>query len=368
MKTLPEALEGIVTPRAGVRIVTDEKEWDGYVATAHGGHLLQSFRWGELKARYGWSVDRFVAETLAGVAAAQVLWRKTPLGPIAYIPRGPAMTNPEAGVTLVEGIHKVARARKAILLKIEPNDLDPAPWPALGFRPSHLTFQPKATLMIDLIPDLETIRGRQHPKWRYNTGLAARKGVTIRRGGPEDLSTFYQLSEITGDRDAFGTRSLSYYQDIMEVLGFQAELLLAEHDGEVLAGILIATFNQEAIYLYGASGNHKRNLMPNHLLQWEAMRDVHDRKFVRYDLWGVPNEINALARNGAMGDDLPEAKQGEHGDLWGVYRFKRGFGGRLQLYAGGYDYVYNSGAYWVWEKALPLARRVLKHGGHAATD
>ena len=278
------------------------------------------------------------------------------------------MTDPDAAVTLLERIHGVARTRKAIFLKIEPNDLEPNPWPTLGFKLSHLTFQPKATLIVDLTSDLETIRAGQHPKWRYNTGLAARKGVTVRHGRPEDLPAFYQLSEITGARDAFGTRSLSYYRDIMEVLGFQAELLLAEHDGELLAGILIATFKQEAIYLYGASGNHKRNLMPNHLLQWEAMREAHERSFARYDLWGVPNEIGALAGQGAMGDDLPEAHQGERGDLWGVYRFKRGFGARLQLYPGAYDYVYNPAAYWVWEQALPLVRRVLKRGGHAAAD
>jgi len=358
----------MISAVSAVRQVTDEKDWDGYVALAPDGHLLQSYRWGELKARYGWSVDRFVVETANGMAAAQVLWRRTPLGPLAYVPRGPAMTDPAAAGPLVEGIHEVARARKAILLKIEPNDLDPSPWPTLGFKPSHLTFQPKATLMVDLISDLETIRALQHPKWRYNTGLARRRGVTIRRGSSEDLPVFYELSEITGARDAFGTRSLSYYRDLMNVLGFQAELLLAEHDGEVLAGILIATFNQEAIYLYGASGDHKRNLMPNHLLQWEAMRDIHDRGFVRYDLWGVPNEISALARNGAMGEDLPEPREGERGDLWGVYRFKRGFGGRLQLYAGAYDYVYNPAAYWLWEKALPLARRVLKRGRHTAAD
>lgn len=349
-----------------VRVVSDEKEWDGYVALAPDGHLLQSHRWGELKARYGWSVDRFVVEASGGIAAAQVLWRRTPLGPLAYIPRGPAVTDPKAAEQLIESIHEVARLRNAIFLKIEPNDMDPAPWPALGFRPSHLTFQPKATLLVDLVSDLETIRSRQHPKWRYNAVLAVRKGVTVRRGGPEDMAAFFQLSEITGARDAFATRSLAYYRDIMGVLDHQAALLLAEHEGELLAGVLVATFNQEAIYLYGASGNRKRNLMPNHLLQWEAICDARERGFARYDLWGVPPELTSLAHDGAQGDNLPEPRQGQRGDLWGVYRFKRGFGGRLQLYAGAYDYVYNPAAYWLWEKALPLARRVLKRGGHAA--
>jgi len=349
----------MISALSASKAAIDETEWDGHVARSPNGHLLQSYRWGELKARHGWSVDRFVAQTATGTAAAQVLWRRTPLGPLAYVPRGPAIESPEAGRVLLNAVHETARVRRAIFLKVEPNGPDPAPWHDLGFHPSQLTFQPRATLMVDLLADLDAIRARLHPKWRYNAGLAARKGVTVRHGAPSDLPAFFRLSELTGARDGFGTRSLAYYRDIMEVLGSQAELLLAEHEGELLAGILVASFNDEAIYLYGASGNAKRSLMPNHLLQWEAICDAKARGFARYDLWGVPPDLAALSRDGATGDDLPEAREGRRGDLWGVYRFKRGFGGRLQLYAGAYDYVYNPAAYWLWEKALPLARRVL---------
>ena len=345
-------------------LVHDEKEWDGLVSSVPDGHLLQCYRWGELKARYGWTVERFGTRE-GSTAAAQVLWRPTPLGPIGYIPRGPALGDPRdltAASVLMETIHEAARSRRAILLKVEPNTADPAPWPALGFRPSRLTFQPQATLIVDLVPDLDTIRRGQHPKARYNTGLAARRGVSVRTGGLEDLPAFFRLTSVTGMRDGFAIRSQAYFRDMLALLGHQAALLLAEHEGDLIAGILVARFNQEAIYLYGASGEEKRNLMPNHLLQWEAMRAARFDGCTQYDLWGIPNELATLAVEGAGGDELPEPQPHQRGDLWGVYRFKRGLGGRLRSYAGAYDYVYNPPAYWLWERALPHLRRLLKRG------
>jgi peptidoglycan pentaglycine glycine transferase (the first glycine) len=344
-------------------VSSDEKDWDAYIAASPDGHLLQSYRWGEFKSRHGWTPERFAVETPEGSAAAQVLWRQTPLGPLGYVPRGPALQSPqsiEAARTLMGAIHAAAIRRHAIGLKVEPNTLDHTPWPALAVRPSRHVFQPKATLLVDLLPDVETLRARQHPKWRYNTGLAARKGVTVRWGDESDIPAFFRLSEVTGARDGFATRSENYYREILRTLDFDAHLLLAEHEGEIVAGILVASFNQEAIYLYGASGQHKRNLMPNHLLQWEAIRWAREHGFARYDFWGVPNDLGNMARDGAYSLDLPEPQPHHLGDLWGVYRFKKGFGGHLKLYAGAYDYVYNPLAYFAWEKALPMVRRMLK--------
>ncbi len=49
------------------------------------------------------------------------------------------------------------------------------------------------------------------------------------------------------------------------------ELLAAFHEGEVLAALMVFVAGKRAWYLYGASGNQKRHLMPTYLLQWEAM-------------------------------------------------------------------------------------------------
>ena len=344
-----------------VRQVNRADAWDDLIGASPGAHLLQSYGWGDFRTRYGWSVQRFAVATGDGFAAAQVLWRSTPLGPMGYMPRGPVVqpaANLAAVQRLFEGVHQAARAKGAVLLKVEPNNAGASLLLELKFRHSPETVQPKATLIIDLAQDLDALAASQHQKTRYNIRLAAKKGVEVRSGNADDLPAFCRLVDETGRRDGFAVRPASYYRDVLNVLGDRAELLVAEHGGDLLAGIVVASFNGEAIYLYGASSSQKRNLMPTYLLQWEAMRRAKDRGLVRYDLWGVPHELADLKLGES--DPLPEAKGGRGDDLWGVYRFKRGFGGKLVSYCGAYDYVYSAPRYWVWERLLPVVRRQLR--------
>ena len=348
---------------SAVRIVTERQEWDEHVSVAPSGHLLQSYAWGEFKARYGWQVERYLATAADGVAAAQVMWRATPLGAIGYVPRGPAISEGaiEAAGRLVQGISEQARSRGAIFLSAEPNQPDPSPLPRLGFRQGGETAQPRASLVIDLTLDLEELSRRQHPKTRYNINLAARKGVRVRLGDESDVSTFCRLMVETGQRNGFAVRPEAYYRDALACLGDSAELLVAEHEGDFLGGIMLARFNGDAIYLYGASSSVKRNLMPTQLLQWEAMRRAKEQGLQRYDLWGVPAELADSARpDGSDDGELPEARIGDETGLWGVYRFKRGFGGRLVAYSRAQDLVFNSRRYWLWQRAVPRVLALLR--------
>lgn len=353
-------------PLNQVRLVDRAEEWNALVASAPEGHLLQSYEWGALKARHGWSVERLTATAEGSMAAAQVLWRATPLGPVGYVPRGPVSVGAHRGAPvpalplLLSEIHRRGRARRALFLKIERNSPEAGPLPLLGFRRSRQTIQPKATLVLDLTQDLDTLLRRQHSKTRYNIRLAARQGVRVRRGDLADIPAFARLMAETGSRDGFGIRSAAYYRDVLDLLGPHAELLLAEHEGDVLAGVLVAKFNREAIYLYGASGARKRNVMPNHALQWEAICRARAAGCTTYDFWAVPPALLDRAPVGTEGDALPEAEEHERGDLWGVYRFKRGFGGKLIGYSGAYDYVYSRPRYWLWEHLVPRALTMLR--------
>ena len=357
-------------------------DWDGLVTAAPDGHLLQSFRWGEFKARHGWTVQRFHISVDGAFAAAQVLWHHTPLGPMGYIPRGPVLVprgHEAAARKLMREIHRAGRARGAVFLKAEPSGPEAAPLPQLGFRPSAHTAQPRVTLVVDLTLSLETLLRRMHHKTRYNIRLAEKKGVEVVQGSRSDIPVFVRMMRETARRNRIGLRSFAYYRDILVMLGDSAELLLARHEGEILAGIIVGKFNGEAIYLYGASTSHKRNLMPTYLLQWEAMRRAKEQGLIRYDFWAVPPELagaaHALPEGDTGADDLPLAREHRPGDLWGVYRFKRGFGGRLVAYCGAYDYVYSPTRYLLWQQVAPpvldlllRARRTIASGrasGHA---
>jgi lipid II:glycine glycyltransferase (peptidoglycan interpeptide bridge formation enzyme) len=327
-------------------------EWDAHLL-AHRGHLLQSWAWGELKSRFGWSAVQVYAP--GGDAAAQILFRRLPLGlTLAYIPRGPVVewTNNEQCRTLFALIHAEAKKRRAILLKVEPNlwstDLNLASLPAKaaanflktsGFTPAD-TIQPRTSLVIDLSGDEATILAAMKQKTRYNIRLAEKKGVTIRQGRAEDVTTFYQLAQTTAARDSFGVHSLDYYRAAYDLFApDRCALLMAEFEGQPLAALMAFSFGAEACYFYGASANEHRNLMAPYLLQWEAIRWAKSRGCTRYDSWGIPDADPAI---------LEAEFEQRHDGLWGVYRFKRGFGGQWTRSLGAFDYVYNPLLYWFY--------------------
>ena len=314
-----------------------QESWDEQVAAMANGHLLQSWAWGELKTRFGWRARRLAL----GPACAQVLFRPLPagLGTIAYVPMGPAVdyTDVPALDALLQAVEPLARQKRAICLKIEPNlEDDPAAarqLRELGLHLSPQPIQPRRTLLVDLEAEPDEVLARMKQKTRYNVRLAERKGVSVRAGDENDLDTFYQLMETTGQRDGFGVHNQAYYQAAQQLFApaGRSRLLLAEFEGQLLAGLVVFAFGDTAIYMYGASSDAHRNRMPTYLLQWEAMLWAKEQGCRVYDLWGVPDEDEAI-----LEDEFTQRSDG----LWGVYRFKRGFGGRLARRIGAWDLVY----------------------------
>ena len=220
----------------------------------------------------------------------------------------------------------------------------------MGFEASPQSIQPRRTILVDLQDDADALLKRMKQKTRYNIRLAGRKGVTVRAGGEADLPEFYDLMETTAERDGFGIHSRAYYDTGHRLFVPQGRgcLLLAEHEGRLLAGLVVLAMGDTACYMYGASSSEGRNLMPTYLLQWESMLWAKEQGCLTYDLWGVPDED----------EDTLEAEFTERSDgLWGVYRFKRGFGGRLVRTVGAWDLVYAPLRYRSYNMALGWLNR-----------
>ena len=328
------------------------RDWDDFVRT-HRGHVLQSSPWAELKSHFGWSVHRLALARGEGlVAGAQILYRQLPLGlRFAYIPRGPIadLQDRETFAPLLDALCEAARTRGAFVLKLELNG------PSQLFLEYEDKFhksnpiQPRTTIHVDLTRDLDTILSQMKPKWRYNIRLAERKGVNVRIGSAEDVATFYRLLQFTGERDAFAIHSLDYYRVAFEAFAKQdtARLFVAEYANEPLAAIFVTALGEEAIYLYGASGNAHRERMPNHALHWQAIQWAKERGCTRYDLWGIADtawaEAPGIEKEGASEEaHLPH----------GLYQFKQGFGGKVVRYAGAYDVVSSRWRYLLYTRAL----------------
>jgi len=311
----------------------------------YSGHILQTTTWGQLKSNFGWA-----AQTVRNnEASAHILFRRLPFGlTIAYVPRGPVANWDDVVAVheLIRSLDQTCRARRAIFLKVEP-DLPDAPHHAatlraLGFRPSPQTVQPRRSLVIDLSGTEADLLARMKQKTRYNIRLAAKKDVTVRAvQSGADVEAFNALMQATGSRDDFGVHSPEYYRaahELFHPLG-QCALFLAEYQGEPLAGVMAFCLGARAWYFYGASSDQERNRMAPYLAQWEAIRWAKARGAQTYDLWGVPDEDEAT---------LEAQFEGRHAGLWGVYRFKRGWGGTLTRTLGAWDRVYNPVMYQVY--------------------
>jgi lipid II:glycine glycyltransferase (peptidoglycan interpeptide bridge formation enzyme) len=291
---------------------------------------------GDLKSGFGWHAEH----VQAGDCGAQVLFRRLPLGlTFAYIPKGPVGSGWRG---LWPEVDRLCRKQRAVFLKVEP-DCWESTFKGIhsdlpGFNPSN-SIQPRRTLVVDLKGTEENWLGRMKQKTRYNIRLAERKGVVVRQA--DDLETFQRLMETTGQRDGFGVHTSGYYHRAFDLFspGGRCALLVAEAEGRSLAALMVFAWGQRAWYLYGASSDEDRNLMPTYLLQWQAMRWAAHAGCLEYDLWGIP--------------DVEEQELEEHftdrsDGLWGVYRFKRGFGGQMQRSAGAWDRVYQPVLYQVY--------------------
>jgi lipid II:glycine glycyltransferase (peptidoglycan interpeptide bridge formation enzyme) len=295
---------------------------------------LQTGEWGELKSAFGWEAVRVIS----GDCCAQILFRKLALGfTLGYMPKGPIISHQSSVISELfwAEVDENCRARRAIILKIEPDEWGDSP-PLLGegpgVRSSPHNIQPLRTIIVDLNGSEEEILARMKQKTRYNIRLAEKKGVTVRAW--DDVPAFHRMMLATGERDVFGVHSLEYYRRTYELFhpAGMCELLVAEYEGRPLAALMVFGRGKRAWYFYGASSDEARNLMPTYLLQWDAMRWAKARGCEEYDLWGVHDENEAT---------LEANFETRRDGLWGVYRFKRGFGGELQRAAGALDRVYN---------------------------
>jgi len=337
-------------------------DWQSFLSDHPGAHILQTGEWGELKSTFGWDAVHLVA----GKCGAQILFRRLPLGfTFGYIPKGPVFNGQCHAPNEIErsagnmprkagseqfwaDVDATCHAHHAIFLKIELDEWEcndtshpNAKSGDFALRTSQHNIQPRRTLVIDLRGGENDLLTRMKQKCRYNIRLAVKKGVTVRTWN--DIDSFHHLMLTTGERDFFGVHSLEYYRRAYELFhsAGMAELLVAELEGKPLAALMVFKRGRRAWYFYGASSDEARNLMPTYLLQWEAIRWAKAHCCESYDLWGVPDEDELTL------ESIFESRQD---GLWGVYRFKRGFGGRLQRAKVALDRVYNPLLYhlYVW--------------------
>jgi lipid II:glycine glycyltransferase (peptidoglycan interpeptide bridge formation enzyme) len=202
-----------------------------------------------------------------------------------------------------------------------------------NFRKAQFNILPSNTIYIDLKPSINDILARMKSKTRYNIGLSQKKGVTVRSAGLESLSVWYQLYKETASRNRIVLNDLRYFEAILTARvensnsPAEVQLLIAEFDKKPLAAMFLIISGSRGSYLYGASTAENRNLMATYALQWEAIRLSKLQGCTEYDMFGV-----------SPGPDSSHP-------LYGLYKFKTGFGGTMFHSLGCWDYPLDEGKY-----------------------
>lgn len=342
-----------------MEIITPQQyaEYESFVASHPQGCFTQSALWQKVKNNWGWEGVLSRAQDGSVRGACGVLVQKIPALRTAflYAPRGPVcdLGDRETLQDLKAGADALAEKYRAHTLKWDPdisagNTAFLALMEEMGFKriagpEGFETIQARFNYRLDIAgkSEEEILQGLTQ-KTRYNVRLAQRKGVEIRVCGPEKVPDFWRLMQVTGERDGFNIRPQEYFVRMLESLGEHARLYMGFYEGEAICGALATNFAGKTCYVYGASDNAHRNVMPNYLMQWEMIRWAVQTGCALYDFQGVAG-------------DLDESKP-----IYGLYRFKRGFGGYLDELAGEFDFEYRPAVARMVEKALE-ARRLLSH-------
>ena len=328
----------------------DQKHWNEIMAALPAPHLLQSWEWGEVKSQFGWKPFHKVWEDQGKVvAAALVLERTVNLPGMAarlrmhYTPKGPLLADwaDEAlRRRVLDDLLKFGRERSAFLLKVDADvpvgmglpgaeDAEEGlPGVGLiemfkrdGWRFSNEQVQFRNTMLVDLNASEDDLLMAMKSKTRYNVRLAGRKGVVVRRGTEADFELLNNMYAETAVRDGFAIRCPEYYSSVWQTFYRSGRLtpLIADVEGQAVAGLMLFDFGGTAYYLHGMSRDQHRNLMPTYLLQWEAMRIAKEKGCHTYDMWGAPDTFD------------------EDQSMWGVFRFKQGFNARILRTIGAWD-------------------------------
>lgn len=417
----------------------EKRKFNSFIEEHDLGHFLQTSEWGEFKSLHEWDMHRVGIEVDGKLEGCSLLLsRNVPIinKKILYAPRG-FIIDYNNDYLLKEFIHNIklyAKKIGAIFVRIDPyikrleRDLEGDivsggennEWiieklknTGLVHKGFDLNFngvQPRFAMRLDISKSIDKVLGSFHSKTRYNIRLAERKGIEIEEGSKDDLVRFEEIMRVTGERDGFITRPLSYFKEMYDVLvpTNRMKLFLAKYniekgmknvreelekensnflklnkqfeesedkekkqkiehkiticsdrikrleanlksleeekksqpDGLIISGTILMITGKKAWYLYGASDNLYRNLMPNYLIQWEMIKWAKERGCTLYDFRGISGDLS------------------EENHLYGLYKFKKGFNPEFTEYIGEFDLIINKPLYFAWEIMLPKFKKI----------
>lgn len=392
----------------------ESRNWNSIISKLPNPHFLQTYEWGQVKARYGWeplyavwtkdkfsvisdqSTNNLSLITDDCIAAALILRRRILQNNFAarlsilYSPKGPLLdwTNESLRKRVLDDLQSFAKKQGAIFLKCDPDvvlgrgvpqsaddvvdnngqavtsELKRRGW---GYSSDQIQF--KNTVVIDLNPTDDELLARMKQKTRYNIRLAEKKGVSLRVGKLEDLGMLYKMYAETSVRDGFVIRDDAYYKTVWETFMRlkvskleSSQVSTCQPSNHPTCEPIIAEVNSEpvaAIFVFYFAGRA--------YYVYGMSRDVHREKMPTYLLqWEAMKRAKA---RGCAAYDLWGAPEvfDESDSMWGVYRFKEGLGGKVVRTLGAWDFAPNPFWYRMYSDVMPRVLDVMRSRGRSKT-
>ena len=317
-----------------VQICEKQTEWDVEIL-ARGGHPLQLWGWGQVKAAHNWQVSRvFVYSGDQIIGAAQLLIRPLPklFNAFVYIARGPVCDKQDREAVLDALADHVKITYSAVALTVEPDweempDID-------GWHESTNTILIPRTLILDLQQPEDELQAAMTKKTRQYIRKSASEDVEVRKvKNREELDACLAIYKQTAQRAGFALHDDQYYYDIYDEMGDHSLVMAAFHKGEPLAFLWLAISEATAFELYGGMNDLGQQLRSNYTLKWQTIQLAKKWGIERYDFNGLLND--------------------------GVSTFKQSFARHENMLVGTYDKSL-SPLYVVWDKGLPWAKKVIR--------
>lgn len=331
------------------------EKYNKFVRNYNGANLMQDVLWSKVKNDWINEIV-YIEEKSQIVASMSILLKKLPKinSYLAYCPRGPICKQNDFDTLkkLICEAEKLRDKYKYFVLKMDPEIIANSDIKELYIKNGYKIrgeksdveslIQPVHNMILRLDSENEeSLFKRFSEKTRYNIRLANKKGIKVTYStSSEDLKKFYDVYKITCKRDKIGCRAYSYFENMLNSYKDFLRIYIAYFEDEVLSAAICINYGGKCFYIYGASSNEKRNLMPNYAMQWEMIKWALQTKCTNYDFGGV---LNMDPQNG-------------------LFRFKSGFCKKegVTVFIGEIDKVYNKGVYFLYTYVLPIIKNIKK--------
>lgn len=227
-----------------------------------------------------------------------------------------------------------------------------------------------------------------------------KQGLVVEEIGIDKIDEFKKIMEHTSKRRGFIDRPISYYKEMLESLGNHIKILSCYLDTEKwlnnldnekeniknemkeveeklsinpdskkskdmkrnleksiedlnkkyeevndlkekygtkvhMASSMFIIYPNEVLYLYSGSFDEYMKYNPQYLIQWEIIKYTINNNIPKYNFYGIDGNFNK-----------------DNNEMYGIYEFKRGFGGNVEEFIGEFDLIINKPLYVLYKFAF----------------